>query len=175
MKKILLLCLLTLSSAATASGVASTSGLISIAIPAIGIVYSGTSGDIEGLKEIAMSSLVTAQLTTFLKNTVHRTRPNGDDQLSFPSGHAAASFMGASFLQNRYGWRWGVPMYALATVISVERVGGNDHYWTDIIAGAALGWGVAALFTVEYPNVRFEPIVDTQKKTYGLNVSANFW
>lgn len=61
---------------------------------------------------------------------------------SFPSGHAAASFAFASVIAHRYPknqWlRWSV--YALATGVSLARVGGNKHFASDILVGGTLGY-----------------------------------
>lgn len=162
------------SSNVLANGLTTKSMLVSISIPAIGGVYSYTSGDIEGLKELGLACLVTAQLTTLLKNAVHRTRPNGDNDLSFPSGHTAAAFVGASYLQHRYGMVWGIPMYALASVIGYQRVNVKDHFWSDVIAGAALGYTAGAIFTAKYPNVWLEPTVDVENRSYGMQINARF-
>jgi membrane-associated phospholipid phosphatase len=159
---------------ATSRGLTSKSLLVSAAIPLIGGAYSYTSGDIEGLKELALECLITAQLTTFTKNAIHRTRPNGENDLSFPSGHTAAAFVGASYLHHRYGIIWGAPMYVLAGVIGYQRVNVKDHYWSDVIAGAALGYAAGALFTARYPNVWFEPAVDVRNKSVGLQVNTRF-
>jgi membrane-associated phospholipid phosphatase len=152
----------------------SKSMLVSAAIPLIGGAYSYTSGDYEGLKELGMSCLVTAHITTLLKNTVERTRPNGDDNLSFPSGHASAAFVGASYLHHRYGLNWGLPMYGVAAVISYQRVNVKDHYWSDVIAGAAIGYFSAAVFTNRFPKVWMEPDIDTENGSYGVRFKAFF-
>lgn len=144
------------------------------ATPLIAGVYSLTISDYEGVKELIYASLITAQLTTLLKNSIRRTRPNEEDDLSFPSGHASASFMGASYAQFRYGWNWGLPLYGIAALVSLQRVNGKSHYWTDIIAGAALGAGCAYFFTVQYPNVWVIPNCDFQSNTYSLQLKYNF-
>lgn len=145
------------------------------ATPLIAGVYSLTISDYEGVKELIYASLITAQLTTLLKNSIRRTRPNGENDLSFPSGHAAGSFMGASYAQFRYGWHWGVPLYGVAALVSLQRVNTDSHYWTDIIAGAALGTGCAYFFTVRYPNVWVIPDLDFQSKVYSLQLKYDFF
>lgn len=144
------------------------STLTTVATPLISAAYALSISDYEGVKELVYSSLVTAQITTLLKNGVRRTRPNGENDLSFPSGHAAGGFVGASYAQFRYGWQWGVPLYGIATAISLQRINGDDHYWTDVIAGAAIGTGCAYFFTVRYPNVWVIPKFDSQNKSYSL-------
>lgn len=155
-----------------ADGLTTKSMLVSLALPAVAGAYSFTIGDKEGLKELGLSCLVTAHATTLLKYSVSRTRPNGEDDMSFPSGHASSAFMGASYLHHRYGLAWGVPMYGIAAVIGYQRVDADDHHWTDVIAGAALGYFVAYFFTVKYPNVWLEPDIDAKRKTMALQIKA---
>ncbi len=148
--------------------------LVALSIPAIGGVYSFTNGDYEGLKQWGLSCIVTAQLTTFLKHSVLRTRPNGENDLSFPSGHTSSAFVGASYIHHRYGLQWGIPMYILASVIGYERVNVKDHYWSDVIVGAAIGYTAGALFTVSYPNVWIAPYADTDNREVGMQVKIRY-
>ena len=171
---IVLLSMSGILNAGTIDGVGSESFLISISIPLVAGIYSYTSGDIEGLKELTLSCAVTAQVTALLKNTTHRTRPSGDDDLSFPSGHAAAAFTGASYLHHRYGLNWGLPFYAIGAAIGLQRVNAKDHYWTDVVAGAALGYVSAYLFTVKYPNVWISPDFNPNNNGYGMQMGMSF-
>jgi len=84
--------------------------------------------------------LINAGYTVLVKEVVRRERPNGEDQLSFPSGHASNAFALAAVAQGHYGWKEGVPAYALAGVIAVSRLQRNAHYLSDVLAGATLGY-----------------------------------
>ena len=97
-----------------------------------------------------------AALTTFaadsasfgVKNLVHRTRPfvahpeihplYRVHSSSFPAGHAATSFAGATLLVY-LAWKWAPFFLALAAAISFSRVYVGVHYPGDVVAGAALG------------------------------------
>jgi len=61
---------------------------------------------------------------------------------SFPSGHATFFFALATavFL---YDKKWGLWLYAAASIISISRVVAGVHYPSDIIAGALIGSAVA--------------------------------
>lgn len=65
---------------------------------------------------------------------------------SMPSGHAANAFVAASVLARRARWRrWRALLYAAAGAVALSRVFLGVHYPADVLAGAALGWAVAAL------------------------------
>lgn len=85
---------------------------------------------------------INAAVTYSLKHTIHEMRPDGTDNHSFPSGHTAVAFSGATTLMHEYRkvspWI-GVAGYAVATTVAVDRVRRNRHHWGDVVAGAAIG------------------------------------
>ena len=104
----------------------------------------------------ALAAVMMAATVKGLKICVNRTRPNGEEE-SFPSGHTAKAFMGATLLAHEYGNRsvW-IPIagYTVATATGVMRVLGNWHYTSDVLVGAAVGiltaelayWATDAIF-----------------------------
>lgn len=88
------------------------------------------------------SMAINAGATYGLKHLIHRTRPDGTDNHSFPSGHTAVAFCGATTLWQEYHKTspWiGVAGFAVATTVGVDRVRRNRHHWEDVAAGAAIG------------------------------------
>lgn len=85
---------------------------------------------------------INTAVTYSLKHTIHEMRPDGTDNHSFPSGHTAVAFCGATTLMHEYRkvspWI-GVAGYAVATTVAVDRVRRNRHHWGDVVAGAAIG------------------------------------
>ncbi len=104
----------------------------------------------------AVATGMMVAMTGGMKYVVDRKRPNGERH-SFPSGHTATAFMGATLLAHEYGHRsvW-IPVagYSVATATGVLRVLNNDHYVSDVVVGAAIGilsaelayWATDALF-----------------------------
>ncbi len=78
--------------------------------------------------------------TTALKAAVRRGRPNGEDDKSFPSGHTSNAFALAAVAERHYGWKAGVPAYAVASLVAVSRLQRNKHNLSDVAAGAAVGY-----------------------------------
>lgn len=95
----------------------------------------------------AMAAAMMAAMTNGLKFGVNRTRPNGGHR-SFPSGHTATAFMGATLLAHEYGHRsvwFPIAGYSVATATGVLRILNNRHYASDVLVGAAIGIASAEL------------------------------
>ncbi|MCM1474774.1 MAG: phosphatase PAP2 family protein [Muribaculaceae bacterium] len=128
-------------------GVATSTDIITLAMPVATLAGVLISQDREGLQQGAYTAAATAGVTLLLKYTVYEQRPNYKNFHSFPSGHTATSFATAAFLQRRYGWKFGAPAYAMATYVAWGRVYSKNHHWWDVVAGAAIGAGSAYIFT----------------------------
>ncbi|HCD78229.1 MAG TPA: phosphatase PAP2 family protein [Prevotella sp.] len=89
------------------------------------------------------SFILCSGTTWLLKKSIHKMRPDGTDNESFPSGHTAVAFCGATVLHKEY-WKtspWiSVAGYTVATITAVDRVRRNRHHWEDVAAGAAIGF-----------------------------------
>ena len=91
---------------------------------------------------MALSYVITAITTYTIKEISGVQRPDGIGLNSFPSGHTATAFTGAEFLRFQYkdSNPWiGVAGYAVASGVALSRVAHNEHWFTDIIAGAGVG------------------------------------
>lgn len=89
---------------------------------------------------LVQGSIMDLSITQPLKVGFQRLRPNGEDHMSFPSGHATDSFMFATVFMEHYGWKVGIPGYALATYVSASRLEARKHHLTDATVGAAIGF-----------------------------------
>lgn len=99
----------------------------------------GEHGFAERLVALATSAAAEAILVNGLKYTCCRLRPDGVTANSFPSGHTATVFMGAEQIRLEYGGWAGAGAYALATGVGLLRVYNGYHWFTDVLAGAAVG------------------------------------
>ncbi|NOX32141.1 MAG: phosphatase PAP2 family protein [Deltaproteobacteria bacterium] len=146
--------------------------ILQIVIPATAGSVALYKGDKQGIIQFSKSLLTTLGATYALKYTVNEKRPNGGSH-GFPSGHTSAAFSGASFLQKRYGWEYGIPAYVGASFVGWSRIESNEHYWQDVLAGAAIGVISTYIFTDAYKKgIVATPLIG--KKTIGLQLSLAF-
>lgn len=124
-----------------ASSVART-GLVAVALglPAV-------RGDWRGLEQSGLAIGSAGLVTYGLKQAFPKTRPDGSDQKSFPSGHTSVSFAAAVSLEKRYGWEVGIPAIAVASFVGLARVKAKKHFVSDVVVGAAIGSGAGWLLT----------------------------
>lgn len=91
---------------------------------------------------LGISAVLTAGSVELVKRTTHEMRPDGSDDLSFPSGHTATAFASAEFLRQEYKdvspW-YGIAGYAAATATGALRMYNNKHWFSDVVAGAGFG------------------------------------
>lgn len=179
---ILSFCLLTCSLSAQTIPVSNsrkavrTSGDIgAVLLPVAGLTAILLEKDWQGLKQGIYSGATTLGMTYALKYLVKKQRPDHSDTHSFPSMHSSVSFAAASFIQKRYGWKWGIPAYTLSTYIAWSRVYAKKHDGWDVLAGAAIGIGSSYLFTRPYARkhqIAISPLAN--KEYYGLYASMRF-
>ena len=105
--------------------------------------YEGRSDWPRLLASAGLSYAIMAGLVNGIKYTAKEMRPDGSSANSWPSGHTATAFVGATLLHKEYGltrspW-WSVAGYGVATATGVMRVLNNRHWISDIMSGAGIG------------------------------------
>ncbi|WP_294142788.1 phosphatase PAP2 family protein [uncultured Sanguibacteroides sp.] len=130
--------------------------------------------DYEGTKQLVFSGVTAVGLTYILKYSISKERPDKSDDHSFPSAHTSISFTGASFLQRRYGWKFGVPAYLLSTYVAWSRVYGKKHDWWDVLAGTAIGVGSTYIFTKPFGKTTVSITPAILDKYPGIHASITF-
>lgn len=130
--------------------------------------------DKEGSWQFAKGFLVNQALTIGLKSVVRKPRPDFSNNYAFPSGHTSTTFQSASFIQQRYGWKYGIPAYALAGFTAYSRIEGKKHDGWDVAAGIVIGIGSSYLFTTPYQKEHFELSFNSSENNYSLGFKYKF-
>jgi membrane-associated phospholipid phosphatase len=151
----------------TATAIAGNADILSAdiltgVVPLTGLVVAYCTDDTEGRKQWLRNTGVNQVLTSALRLGFNETslgeRPNGNEY-GFPSGHVALVMSGATFLGERYGWKWGAPAYLASAYVGYVRVDNDHHHWRDVIASGALAYGVALLTVTPEKATYLAPVV----------------
>ncbi len=107
-------------------------------------------------------------------------RPFGRLDASFPSTHTTVAFAAASAIHAEAGARW-VPWvaYPAAAIVGWSRVRENEHWLSDVVAGAALGfWSGRKIDQIERRRFRIFDrasfLVNGSRRSLRLGFRARF-
>jgi len=120
-------------------------------------------------RDIVRAQIVSQVMVQTLKFTIQRERPDGSNSQSFPSGHASSAFASAVVLHRHYGWKVGVPAYALGSYVALARMSWNRHHATDVVMGAGFGIAAARTVTMTVANSKFN--IGVQPQAGGASVN----
>jgi len=87
--------------------------------------------------------------TMTLKLIAQDESPNGEE-LAWPSGHTSSTVAFAAVLDSYYGPLVGVPLYALSGLVAYERIDNREHWASDCIFGAAIGYTIGKTVADRY-------------------------
>jgi membrane-associated phospholipid phosphatase len=112
----------------------------------VGLKVAGVEGRSDWPRLLTSSALSYAWMAAFvngIKYTAKEMRPDGSTANSWPSGHTATSFVGATILHKEYGltrspW-YSIAGYSVATATGVMRILNNRHWISDVLSGAGIG------------------------------------
>jgi membrane-associated phospholipid phosphatase len=133
-------------------------GVIPATAFAIAFFRDDTEGEKQWLRNVAVNQLLTSAARVGFNETSWGKRPNGGPY-GFPSGHVAFVASGASFLQERYGWRYGIPAWLLTGYVAANRVQNDHHHWRDVVASGVLAYGVGKFFVTPELATHLAPVI----------------
>jgi len=132
------------------------------AIPVSAFAVAFFKDDVEGQKQLFRNVIVNQLVTSIARVGFNETgwglRPTGNEY-GFPSGHVSFAGSGASFYSERYGWKYGVPAWLATGFVMNNRVQNRDHHWRDVIASAALSYGIGKLFVTPENATYIAPVI----------------
>ena len=154
-----------------------TGDVLQMALPIAALTTTIVKKDWNGTKQLAISYGTSILVTHSLKRIVRKERPEGRNLYdAFPSGHTTSAFSGASFIQRRYGWKYGKWAYLGASIVGVSRMEGPDgwHDIWDVIAGATIGIGSTYIFTKPYQKSKIAVDFYSGNNNYVLSLKYKF-
>ena len=90
----------------------------------------------------ALSTVIMAGTVSLMKDNISSLRPDGSDMRSFPSGHSAWAYMGATMTAYELGWQspwYTLGAYSVASAVAMQRIIDRRHLPKDVITGAGIG------------------------------------
>ena len=177
MKKLFILCALLIfsNSSFSQNKTLETSGdVLLITMPIVAVGTTLIIGDKKGTLQFAKGFLLTQVVTLSLKAVIEKDRPNMENRDAFPSGHTSTTFQSASFIQKRYGWKYGIPAYLLAGITGYSRIDSDHHDFSDVLAGAIIGVGSSYLLTTPYQQEHMELTFNSGNGNYLLGFKFKF-
>ncbi|HBG05836.1 MAG: phosphatase [Geobacteraceae bacterium GWC2_58_44] len=133
-------------------------GVIPVSALAIAYFKGDTEGEKQWLRNVIANQLLTSVARVGFNEMSWGERPTGNGY-GFPSGHVAFVASGASFLQERYGWQYGVPAWLLTGYVAWNRVDNDHHHWRDVIASGVVAYGVGKLFVTPEMATHLAPVI----------------
>lgn len=177
MKKTTLLLFFSISSLSAQNKTITTSGdVLQLAIPAIafGSTFIWKDDNTKPTWQLIKAYGSGLILEQALKHIVLKPRPDGSNNYSFPSGHTTSAFSGASFVQRRYGWKYGIPSYVLASYVGYTRIQAKKHDGWDVLGGAIIGIGTSYLFTKPYEKNKVDVSLNRVNRGYTVGFNYTF-
>ncbi len=114
--------------------------LLGTGVPGLAVAFGQMYWDPWQGKNHLRSILTAGAMTYTLKYAFGRNRPgSSESHQSFPSGHTSTTFATATALSYAYGWKVGVPAYALAVFTGASRWSDDAHWFSDVVGGAFVG------------------------------------
>jgi hypothetical protein len=118
------------------------------------LLSAESQDDLNRRRAVTMLSAltITGAVTGGLKAIRHNDQPDGQ-AWSWPSGHTASSVAVASVLHEFYGLKVGLPAYAVAGLVAWRMMDDGDHWASDVLFGATLGWVVGHTVARRHANL----------------------
>lgn len=117
--------------------------------------------------------LSAAAVSIALKRLIHAPRRDHSANEAFPSNHATVAFAAATMASD-YRPSQAPIWYSAAALVCWSRVRQRRHRVSEVVAGAALGYGMAKLEQHLPRGLILSPIIDPDSDAAGVQVTWEF-
>ncbi|MCP4712944.1 MAG: phosphatase PAP2 family protein [Planctomycetes bacterium] len=125
------------------------------------------------IEALALNGLITQGL----KFVAWDQTPN-EEYFGWPSGHTSSTVTVATVMNEHYGPWVGVPLFALSGLVMYERLDNGEHWASDVVFGAALGYVVGSTVAKRYKpeifGMEVMPYIDPLSGSTGLALMKRF-
>ena len=152
-----------------------TPTILNVGLSMSGLKTKNTRADRLGIFVLGTGIYVVA--TQGLKYAINESRPNGTEH-SFPSGHTATAFFGATLLAKEYGenYPWiAAGGYAMAGTTAVLRLANNQHWASDVLMGAGIGMASAEIASFFYPKIKSKLFDSKSAWNFEPQIAPNYY
>ena len=144
--------------------------ILPISAAATTLLLKDKQGAWQFTKSFALNLLVTGAG----KVLINKQRPLQGGDHAFPSGHTSVAFQSASYFHRRYGFKYSIPAYVLASFTAYSRLNAARHDGWDVLAGAAVGIGSTWFFTTPLKEKQMELTFSSQDDIFLLGFHYKF-
>jgi len=143
--------------------------------------FTGVLSENQEMYQVSRSMIEAQTLsgiyTMALKLIAQDDCPNGENY-GWPSGHTSISMTFAAVMDEYYGPLVGLPLYALSGFVMYERMETGEHWASDVVFGAAIGFTVGKTVAGKYKPQLFgmdvSPYMDPLSQSTGIGLSKRF-
>lgn len=152
----------------------------SMAISIVAVYGYGALAQDENFKNLGLrlteATIYSGLVNLAAKFLIGRSRPTiSDDQYAFdpfslsydhtafPSGHTTLAFAYSTVMSEEYnGFLWKLGWYSLAVMVGYARIYNNQHWFSDVVLGAVLGYFIAEYVISHHSNRKINEIGTAQ-------------
>jgi len=128
-------------------------------------------------RSMVEAQALTGIYTMALKLIAQDDSPNGE-YYAWPSGHTSISMTFAAVMDEYYGPLVGWPLYALSGFVMYERMETGEHWASDVVFGAAIGFTVGKTVAGKYKpqllGMDISPYMEPLSQSTGIALSKRF-
>jgi hypothetical protein len=129
----------------TTAGNVATGLAISLPVLATGLIIS--KGDRAGAGEWLTATIMSVGTVYALNTVIHEERPDLRSDHSFPAITTALAASSSTYLWARYGWRYGLPAFAVSSLVSLSLTQAKKAHWYDTLTSSFIATGYGAVIT----------------------------
>lgn len=135
--------------------------VVALPVAAVGVSLLHDE-DWRGIGEFAFSAGLTVGSAFLIRQVVREQRPDGSDFHTLTPPDLALADASADYLWSRYGWRYGVPAYLAASVVSYALTDSKKNHWYDTVASGALAFSFNYALVDRYHPGRYRVTAETR-------------